>query len=369
MGNIQLLIKPSSGNCNLRCKYCFYADVIENREVSSFGFMTLETLEAIVKHTIESSDIQCGFVFQGGEPTLIGIEFYHDLVKFQKKYNAKKIKIHNSIQTNGYCIDDEWAKFLSENNFLVGLSMDGNKDIHDLYRVDASGNGTFKKILHTIQIFDKHKVEYNILTVVTAQVARSIGKIYGFYKKNNLCYQQYIPCLDPLEVERGNQRYSLTAKLYGDFLKDLFDLWYNDIINNKFIYNRYFENLVGMIKGYPPESCGMCGQCVCHYVVEADGGVYPCDFYVLDEYKIGNLVSDSFETMSKNSKNLNFVEVSKYIDEKCKSCKWINICRGGCRRDREPIVNGKLSLNYFCTAYEEFFEYSIERLNKLASRV
>lgn len=369
MGNIQLLIKPSSGNCNLRCKYCFYADITENRQTPSFGFMSFNTLEAIVKRVIENSDSECGFAFQGGEPTLVGLDFYYKLIEFEKRYNTRGIKIHNSIQTNGYCIDEKWAEFLASNNFLVGLSMDGNKDIHDLYRVDASGDGTFKKILRTVQIFDKYKVEYNILTVVTAQSARSIAKIYGFYRKNNLCYQQYIPCLDPLGEKRGNHQYSLTPELYSNFLKDLFDLWYKDIISNKFIYNRYFENLVGMLKGYPPESCGMLGKCACHYVVEADGGVYPCDFYVLDEYKIGNLANDSFKTIQENLAKLDFIEKSMYIDEKCKSCKWINLCRGGCRRDREPIVNGHLSLNYFCASYENFFEYSIERLQALAKGI
>lgn len=368
MKRIHLLIKPASGNCNLRCKYCFYADVTSNREVASFGFMSLDTLEGIVKKVIDNSEIECGFAFQGGEPTLAGLEFYKKLIEFETKYNTKKLKISNTIQTNGYIIDDEWAKFFSDNNFLVGLSVDGNKDIHNLYRVDSKGNDTFKRVLSVIEIFNKYKVEYNILTVVTAQTAKSITKIYKFYMKNKLYYQQYIPCLDPLGEERGNYKYSLTPELYSLFLKDLFDLWYNDIVNNNFVYNRYFENLVGMLKGYPPESCAMVGHCNCQYVIEADGGVYPCDFYVLDEYKIGNILTDDFETLNYNLKKTEFIEKSMNIPNNCKSCRWFPLCRGGCRRDREPVINGKLDLNYFCKSYKDFFEYTINRLEFLASR-
>lgn len=366
MKNLNLLIKPSSGNCNIHCEYCFYADITSNRKIKSFGFMDLNTLEIIVKKAISNSDNQCNFAFQGGEPTLAGLDFYYKLIEFQNKYNNKNLKINNTIQTNGYSIDEDFAKFLAQNNFLAGISLDGIKDIHNLYRKDNLGNDTFKKVLNTIQLFNKYNVEFNILTVVTAQVARSIAKIYKFYSKNNFVYQQYIPCLEPLGEQRGRYKYSLTPRLYAEFLKDSFDLWFDDIVKGNFIYNRYFENLVGIIKGYPPESCAMVGHCNCQYVIEADGSVYPCDFYVLDEYKIGNLVNDDFDKINQNLIDINFIQKSTYINNECKSCKWAFICRGGCRRDREPIINNNLSLNYFCSAYKEFFEYSILKLEYLA---
>ncbi len=365
MPPISLLIKPASGLCNMQCKYCFYADETDNREVKSYGIMSIDTLEAVIMRTLEYAERECTIAFQGGEPTLAGLDYYKKVIEFQNKYNNKKITIHNAIQTNGFVINEEWAKFFYDNNFLVGLSLDGPKDIHDYYRVDAVGKGTYQKVMHAAQLFDKHKVEYNILTVVNAKTAKNIRKIYGFFRKNHFTYQQYIPCLDPIGEERGQHEYSLTPEIYKEYLCDLFDCWYNDFISGKQIYNRYFYNLVNMLHGEPPESCGMMGFCGMQYVLEADGSVYPCDFYALDEWKLGNIVTDSFQNMNEKRKELNFIETSKYTDEDCKTCKWANLCRGGCRRDRDPMIEGHLSKNYFCKAYYDFFEYAVPRLRKI----
>ena len=363
---IHLLIKPASGNCNMRCKYCFYADITEKREVPSFGMMTEETLEVIVKKALESGAPEVTFAFQGGEPTLVGLPFYRKLMELEKQYNTENVVVHNAIQTNGMLMDAEWAQFFAENHFLVGLSMDGTAVVNDLHRVDAKGDGTHKRLMQVVKLFKEHKVEFNILTVVSAKVAKEIRSIYAFYKRSGLPYQQYIPCLDPFGEERGGYAYSLTPKLYEKFLKDLFDLWFDDVVHGVFIYNRYFENLVGMLLGQPPEACGMLGFCSRQNVIEADGGVYPCDFYVLDEYRIGNLVTDTWEQIEEKRREIGFIERSKVMHEACGSCKWKPLCRGGCRRDREPMQGDGMSLNYFCSAYKGFFEYAYPRLEHLA---
>ena len=368
MPPLSLLIKPASGNCNMRCRYCFYTDVKANRPVPSFGMMSLDTLEIIVRKSLEQAEGQCTFAFQGGEPTLAGLDFYRALLVFQKKYNHRNITVSNAIQTNGLTVDREWAQFFAENHFLVGLSLDGAKDQHDLYRLDANLMGTFNKIQHAVQLLQKYQVDFNILTVVTAQTAGSIRKIYGFFKKNQLAWQQYIPCIDPFgSAGPDTPAYSLTSSLYAGFLKTLFDLWYNDLVNHHYVYIRYFENLVGMAAGYPPESCGLLGQCTRQLVVEADGGVYPCDFYVLDKWRLGNLASDSLADLERRRDASGFIAESFYVDEVCKTCPWRNLCRGGCRRDREPPVDGHLSLNRFCRAYQDFFAYVQPRLVQLAS--
>ena len=363
---LHLLIKPASGNCNLRCKYCFYADITEKREIPSFGMMTEETLEIVVKKALLSGAPEVTFAFQGGEPTLVGLPFYRRLMQLQAQYNEKHIPIHNAIQTNGILMDDEWAAFFAENRFLVGLSMDGTEAANDLHRVDAKGDGTHKRLMQVVRLFKKHKVEFNILTVVTAKVAKDIKSIYAFFKRNELPYQQYIPCLDPFGEDRGGYAHSLTPQLYEKFLKDLFDLWFDDVVHGRFIYNRYFENLVGMLLGQPPEACGMMGFCSRQNVIEADGGVYPCDFYVLDEYKIGSLISDDWAVIEENRAKLGFIEVSRPMHKDCAACKWRPLCRGGCRRDREPQLGDEMSRNYFCSAYKGFFEYAYPRLEHLA---
>ena len=297
---------------------------------------------------------------------MVGLKFYEDLIDIQNKYKKYNLKISNAIQTNGMVIDDEWAQFFAKNNFLVGLSLDGYDYIHNKLRIDASQKGTFQQVMHAARLFDKYKVEYNILTVITANVAKNINKIYTFFKSEGFHYMQFIPCLDPLYEERGKYAHSLTPELYGRFLKDLFDLWYKDIKNGEFVYIRYFENLLQMMLGYYPEACGMLGRCSNQYVIESDGSVYPCDFYVLDEYKIGNLTRDNFATIEENRKTIGFIEPSLHKDPECKGCKWHNLCYGGCRRDREPVRDKKASRNYFCTSYQDFFEYVFPRLQEVA---
>lgn len=363
---ISLLIKPASSACNMKCKYCFYHDVAENRQISDYGKMSLDTLEVIIKKTFEYADAIASFGFQGGEPTLAGLDFFKSVILLQKKYNTKRVKVQNAIQTNGMLMDDEWAEFLKQNGFLVGLSLDGTQDIHDRYRIDNGSKGTFERVINAAKIMDKHKTEYNILTTVNKDVAKDIKRIYYFFKKQKFHYLQFIPCLDGYDCEK--QDYSLTPELYGDFLKELFSLWYVDLNKGTPVSIRYFDNLVTMIGGYPPESCGMSGMCSCYYMIEADGSVYPCDFYVTDEWKIGNILTDGFDQMHESETAKHFVEVSKQVADDCKKCRHFQICRGGCRRNREPISLSQNNKNSLCKAFESFFDSCTEDLIKTAKK-
>ena len=183
MPPVNLLIKPSSGNCNMRCRYCFYHDIQENRDVFSFGFMSEETLEQVIRRGLEYAEGSCSFGFQGGEPTLSGLPFFQKVVELEQKYNTKGIPVYNAIQTNGMLIDEDWARFLGENHFLVGLSLDGHKDINDLNRLDAHRKGTYGRILKAAQLLSAHHVDFNILTVVTGYTASNITKIYNFFRR------------------------------------------------------------------------------------------------------------------------------------------------------------------------------------------
>ena len=365
MPPIHLLIKPASLSCNMRCSYCFSLDIADNRHQSSYGVMHLDTLEHVVRKALAAAQHQCTFAFQGGEPTLAGLDFFRNLIEFVGRHNRKRLKIDYAIQTNGYCIDRQWAAFLSEHGFLVGLSLDGVKNIHDLHRRDPAGKGTFSKVMRAAQLFNGHGVQYNILSVITADTVKNIGQIYGFFSRNHFLYQQYIPCLDPLKEARGQQNYSLTPQLYGEFLCKLFDLWYHDFTRGKRVSVRYFDNLMQMMAGYPPESCAMIGHCTRQIVVEADGCVYPCDFYVLDEYRLGNLREEDFPQIEAARDKLGFIGLSLQKSPKCSECRWYPLCRGGCRRDREPFP----SLNKYCAAYKEFFEYAYGRMEKIAKKI
>ena len=366
MPALSLLIKPASGNCNMRCRYCFYADELDNREIRSYGKMSVDTMHTIVDKAMEYGDYECTIAFQGGEPTLAGLDFYRDLVAYVTAHeNPKKLKIHYALQTNGYLINEEWAEFLGKNHFLVGVSLDGLKEIHDRYRLDAAGKGTYQRVISAIRLLEKHQVEYNILTVVTAATARNGQKIYNYFKKNHFGYQQYIECLDPIGEEPGQHEYSLTPEKYGEFLKSMFDAWYLDMRSGTYVYNRYFENLMMIMAGQQPESCNMRGVCGKQWVFEADGSVYPCDFYALDQWRLGNIQENSFEEMDEKRDGLGFIQWSMRQQEDCQKCRWFGLCRNGCRRNREPVTAEHTNRNYFCKSYQMFFEYAYPRLEEV----
>ncbi len=366
MPPVSVMIKPSSGNCNLRCKYCFYYDTMSKRQQGSYGFMTEETLEQVIKKVLAHASGRCTIAYQGGEPTLRGVPFFEKSLEFQKKYNVNHVKIFNALQTNGYAIDDQWADFFKEHQFLVGVSLDGGPKIHDYYRKTPHGEGSFFKIMKNIELLKKKGVDFNILSVVNARTAPQIKHNYRFYQKNQLDYLQFIACLDPLGEEPGSREYSLTPELYGKFLIELFDLWYQDLLEGKQPYIRQFENYLGILLGNRPESCDMCGVCSRQYVVEADGSVYPCDFYVLDEYRLGNLNSDTMEEIDQAREQIGFISESEKRDESCLNCRYEPLCRSGCRRTRMADKNHS---QYFCKAYQMLFDHCLPQMIQIADRM
>ncbi len=239
MPPINLLIKPASGNCNMRCRYCFYADEAQNRELPSMGIMSRELMHTIVDKAFAHADGDLTIAFQGGEPSLAGLDFFQDMSDYVKAHdNPKQVRIHYAFQTNGYALDNAWMKWFADNRVLVGISLDGPKEIHDRHRVDAFGKGTFNRVTDSIRRMEQYGVDYNILTVVTAANARHARQVYEFFKKNNYGWQQYIECLDPLGEIPGGHDYSLTPERYERFLKDLFDTWYQDFKQGRIVYKR-----------------------------------------------------------------------------------------------------------------------------------
>lgn len=364
MPPLYLLLKPASGLCNLRCRYCFYHDEAGVRQKESYGIMQIEVLERIIEKALHYASGACTFAFQGGEPTLAGLDFFRAVVALQKKYKDKNLKVYNTIQTNGVLLDEDWCAFLAKEKFLVGLSVDGIKETHDFCRVYPDGSGSFNRVMQAARRMEKYKVEFNILTVVYAATARHIAKIYEAYKKQNFRYLQFIPCLDPLQ--NPAESFALTPERYADFMKRLFDCWYRDLMAGNYISIRQFDNYIGMLRGYPPECCGFSGVCALQNVIEADGSVYPCDFYVLDEYRLGNLCTDRFEEIEQRGKESGFVEASAPLPEECRRCRYAALCRNGCRRHR---IGGPAGVNRFCKAYQEFFDYSFERMAALAQNL
>ncbi|MDD5338566.1 MAG: anaerobic sulfatase maturase [Dehalococcoidales bacterium] len=369
MPPISVLIKPASGKCNLNCKYCFYHDVASNRAVADFGFMSLETIEEIIKKALKFASGYATFSFQGGEPTLCGLDFFKSVVELQNKHNVNNAAFNNCIQTNGMLIDEKWAEFLHDNHFLVGLSLDGFDELHDAYRVDAKGKGTYAKVMETATLFDKHKVEYNILFTVTGLSTQAPEKLYDFFKSKGCNFLQFMPCIDPEDDKRGVHDYSLKPEQYTVFLKQFFDKWCTDFMGGREVSVRYYDNLVRMVMGMQPEMCSLTGSCQCQFVFEADGSVYPCDFYVTDEWKLGNIHRQELMELYESETCQRFINSSLAAASLCCDCESKYLCRGGCRRDRDNFSTKQLERNYFCQSYKDFLKYAYPRLGKVAEYV
>ena len=366
MPPITVLIKPASSLCNMSCEYCFYCDEANKRTHDSYGFMSEKTLKNTIRKTMLRAEGSIHYAFQGGEPTLCGIDFFKKALAYQRQYNKNNIEVSNALQTNGFTLTDEWCSFFKKNNFLIGLSVDGTEKIHNSYRHTKSGDSTFERVINSAKLLDKYNVDYNILTVVTSDVAKNISDIYHFYKKQGWKYQQYIACLDPIDEERGTKSYSLTSEIYGEFLIKLFDLWDKDYKKGKNPYNRQFINYINLAGGYMAESCEHNGVCGIQTVVEADGSVYPCDFYAMDEYCLGNFNENNMSEIDEKRLEIGFIEKSFKLDSGCRECKYYRVCRGGCQRNRDFNPDSGLYSNYFCKAYKIFFDACYDRILEIA---
>lgn len=369
MPPISVLIKPASGQCNMHCDYCFYCDESVKRQRASYGFMTEETLKNVVRKCVIPAEGACSIVFQGGEPTLCGLPFFQKAVEFARHFNRRGIQINFALQTNGYEITEDWCRFFAQQRFLIGVSVDGTAWIHDRYRHGRDGSPTYERVMETIRMLEKHRVAYNVLTVVTRDAAENAGEIYRSCRSNRWNYLQFITCLDPLDEPRGRRPYSLLPEAYGRFLIELFDLWYADYRRGRAPYIRQFENYVGILLGRTPESCEQRGDCGVQYAVEADGSVYPCDFYVLDQWNLGNFNVNRLEEIDARRMELGFAARSRNHPPECAACRWRPLCRGGCYRSRLTEREGQAGLNYFCPGYQMFFEHAYQKLERIAGEL
>ena len=365
MRNINFLIKPASGHCNMRCRYCFYEDETSLREEGNSGIRTLDTADTLIGEAYAALDPggMVTFAFQGGEPTLAGLDYFRHFVSKVREVNQKKVTVHYAIQTNGLALNSDWAKFFRENNFLVGVSLDGDKAIHDFLRPDAGGNDTWSRVSKNLSLLQREKVEVNLLCVVSRQCAKHPRKVYRSLQKLGR-YLQFIPCLDPLEAERGSMPYSLTPELYGDFLCTVFDEWYRDFAAGQYTSVRLFDDYVHLAMGLPAGTCSTSGTCGAYLVVEGDGTLYPCDFYCLDQWKLGKLGELSLTDVMEGETARKFLAEGLDHPAECAACPYIRLCNGGCKRDWVRDEVG--SHNYFCSAFRKFFDYAAPRIAQIA---
>jgi uncharacterized protein len=341
MKRLSLLIKPASALCNMRCRYCFYYDVGEHRQTHSYGVMKPETMvhiiDSIQKDLNEKDEVT--IAFQGGEPTLAGLNWFENFVSYFAAGLKKEVKVNYALQTNGLLIDDPWAEFLHKNNFLVGLSIDANAKIHNSNRLDSNGRGTFDACMQTKALLEKNKVEYNILCVLTNDLAGEPDKVWNFILHEKIQYIQFIPCLEGLD-EKESSPFALRPPRFANFYSRLYHRWVNELENGTYISVKLFDDTANFFFRGIPSACGINGRCYSQYVVEADGGVYPCDFYVLDNYNTGNLTRQTLHELFDSKRMQDFLLEERSLPKLCLSCPYLKMCKGGCKRMQNAVYFG-----------------------------
>lgn len=358
MPEAMVMVKPVSGACNMRCRYCFYCDEMARREIPLYPCMSEATLEVLVRRTFAYADGRVSFAFQGGEPTLAGAAFFEAFMRFVRMYNVRGLPVIKAVQTNGLHLSEELIELFAREGFLLGVSLDGIQETHDANRRDSTGAPTFDRALANLNRMRARGVACNVLCVVSSDVARRPRDVYDALAPYE--YLQFIACLDRLDGGAG--AYSLRAEDYLSFLRETFDRYARDQLRGRKISIRAFDNYVGILLGMSPENCAMCGACVPHFLVEGNGDVYPCDFYALDEWKLGNVNETPLHRLAASPLMREFVERSRRVPERCGECEWYLLCRNGCARERDAD-----GLYIWCDVMRRFFEYSYPRLREIAS--
>jgi uncharacterized protein len=361
-----ILIKPAGPDCSMDCGYCFYSGKSSLYPAPGAHRMNDEVLEHVMRDFLSQRADSLSIGWQGGEPTLMGLPFFERAVALEEKYGAGTT-IGNGLQTNGLLLDRAWAKFLREYNFLVGLSIDGPPHIHDRYRVMRGGGGTHAKVAAVARLLLEEGVPVNALTVVNDYSARFPDEIYDHHRALGLDYMQFIPCVETDPADPGRAApFSVTAEAYGEFLCRLFDRWRSDFHDGVPSTSvRFFESLLFSYAGFEPPDCTLCETCGSYLVVEHNGDVYACDFFVEPAWKLGNVMSDGLVSLFGSDKQREFGARKAALPGPCTACPWLDRCRGGCPKDRvrDPHDRG---VSHFCGAYKMFFEHADTDLKLLA---
>jgi len=362
-----LLIKPSGADCNINCRYCFYKD-----RPAEFGRgkqrMSVETLETLVRSYMQLGFPLSGFAWQGGEPTLMGVEFFQRAVELQKKYGTPGQQISNTLQTNGVVLDETWCRFFRQNRFLLGISIDGPERFHNRYRVNHSGSGTFAKVMRGIELCKKHDVEFNTLVLLNDQNVRHPDELFEFVIENDLTYLQFIPCIERDPATGQPAEFSITPRQYGDFLCRLFDLWCD--YGPEKLNIREFDSLTTFFVLGKHTVCTYSEQCAGFVVVEHTGDAFACEFFVEPKWRLGNISETPLEELAAGATKRAFAEEKKNLPDKCQACCFLKLCHGGCLKDRVRIGDGDSQReSYFCESYWQFFDYAIPTFMEMAAAI
>ncbi|NQU24279.1 MAG: anaerobic sulfatase maturase [Candidatus Nealsonbacteria bacterium] len=362
-----LLIKPSGSDCNIDCRYCFYKDRLPELG-SGRQRMSHETLATLVRGYMRLGFPKVGFAWQGGEPTLMGVEFFERAVDLQMKHGKPGQQISNTFQTNGIALNEKWCRFFHRNKFLLGISIDGPEKFHNRYRVDHAGAGTFARVIRGIENCKQHNVEFSTLILLNSENVRHPDELFDFVVANELAYLQFIPCIERDAATGKPADFSITPKQYGDFLCRLFDLWCD--YGPEKLNIREFDSLTTFFVLGNQTICTYGQQCAGFVVVEHNGDAFCCEFFVEPKWRLGNIAETPLDELAASATKQAFAEQKQDLAGECVRCPFLKVCRGGCMKDRRCFDDGSpAGTNYFCEAYKQFFDYALLTLMDMAKAI
>ncbi|KLU99588.1 sulfatase [Photobacterium aphoticum] len=391
-----MMAKPTSYRCNLKCEYCFYLEkeaLLDGKTSSPCGqsqpttvkpqqdVMSDSVLKRYVRDYIASQPSDSiDFSWQGGEPTLAGLDFYRRVVKYQRQYAAGKA-ITNSFQTNAVAINRQWAQFFAEHQFLIGVSVDGTPEVHDKYRISVNGKPTFERVKRTIDLLLEFQVEFNVLTVINDQNWNKGKETYQFLKSLGAKHMQFIPIV---EVQGSAQQstdhyapnreavlthFSVPAHGYGEFMTQVFEEWLKEDVGH--VYVRMFDSVLATWLGYPASVCVQSKNCGQAMVIEANGDVYSCDHYVYPANRLGNIAQTTLSKLATSKQQQRFGQAkSLRLTDQCQSCEVHGLCYGGCPKHRIVTQAGqKHKHNYLCESYQRIFRHTAPAMHVMAQTI
>lgn len=356
-----LLIKPASADCNLHCSYCFYHErPTDPYSGGPVRRMPAAVLENLISQAMKLDPSQAIFGWQGGEPTLCGLGFFEQVVALQQRHGFPGQSVSNGLQTNALLLDEDWARFLRRYNFLVGVSLDGPEKYHDRYRVHVNGVGSHARVMESIARLQRQGVAFNILSVVNRETAEHGAEIYDYLVGQGFDYLQFIPCVE-IDPETGRiAEFSVTPGQYGDFLCEVFDRWFNG--GHPEVSIRDFDSILGTYLGQGASVCCYQERCGSYLVVEYNGDLYPCDFFVQQDWLLGNLSEITLQQAFRSDRLERFASHKADPRDECQRCAWRLVCQQGCPRFVGLRGDGR---HYLCRALQQFFAHSYDGFMQL----
>lgn len=391
MGNIinpfarplYVMTKPAGAHCNLACDYCYYLEKQKLYQNGDKHIMSDQLTEVFIREYIQSQfGNEVNFTWHGGEPMIRPLSYYKKVVRWQRRYAEGKA-ILNCLQTNGTLLTPEWCRFLHDEGWLVGISIDGPQDMHDAYRMKRNGGPTWEKVMQGIEMLDRYEVEWNAMAVVNDITAARPLDFYRFFRDEIECrYLQFTPVVERIRRHEDGRHlahvmdgdeyavapFSVTPEAWGSFLCTMFDEWYNNDVGEMFV--QIFEATLANWAGMTPGVCSLSDWCGHAAVMEHNGDIYCCDHFVFPEYYLGNIRNRGILDMLNSERQMAFADMkTKGLPTQCRQCRWQFACHGECPRNRfARTKDGEPGMNYLCEGYRRYFEHVAPFMEELKGR-